>query len=181
MTTDSPITICPERAGDRKAIYEVNLAAFGTEYEPQLVDNVRNSEGFIPELSLVALKGNSVVGHCLFSPITIEDAGSRTPALSLTPVAVLPALQNQGIGSALIRRGIDDARRLGHKIVVIIGHPLYYPRFGFVPARAKGLTVSFKVPDGVFMVMELVPDALSGVSGMVVFPPAFGDPTDEDA
>jgi len=167
------ITIRPETAEDYAAIREVNLLAFGQEIEPRLVEALRESPDFIPELSLVAIEGGQVVGHILFSPMVIETKDGAVPALTLAPLAVRPEFQNQGIGSQLVRRGIERCRTLGQRIVVVVGHPTYYPRFGFSPARARGLEAPFPVPDEAFMVLELAPGALDGVAGMVKYPPAF--------
>ena len=167
------ITIRPETAEDYAAIREVNLLAFGQEVEPRLVENLRRLPDFIPELSLVAIETGQVVGHILFSPMLIETKDGSVPALTLAPLAVRPEFQNQGIGSALVRDGLERCRSLGHKTVVVVGHPAYYPRFGFSPARARGLEAPFPVPDEAFMVLELVPGALDGVAGVVRFPPPF--------
>ena len=167
------LTIRPETADDHAAIHEVNLLAFGQEVEPRLVEALRRLPDFIPELSLVAVEAGQVVGHILFSPIVIETKDGSVPALTLAPLAVRPELQNQGIGSQLVRDGLERCRTLGHRIVVVVGHPPYYPRFGFSPARARGLEAPFPVPDEAFMVLELVPGALDGVAGMVRFPPPF--------
>lgn len=164
-----------EKEEDAEAIHEVNRLAFGQEDESLLIGRVRNSSRFIPELSLVAVKKKKVVGHILFSPVSIETKRGDIPALSLAPMAVLPAFQNQGIGTMLVREGLARCRRLGHNIVVVIGHPGYYPRFGFIPARPKGLEVDFPVPDEAFMVSELIPKALDGVKGTVKYPPEFYD------
>jgi putative acetyltransferase len=167
------ITIRPETTEDYAAIHEVNLLAFGQEIESRLVEALRESPDFIPELSLVAIEGGQVVGHILFSPMVIETKDGAVPALTLAPLAVRPEFQNQGIGSQLVRRGIERCRTLGHRIVVVVGHPTYYPRFGFSPARARGLEAPFPVPDEAFMVLELAPGALDGVAGMIRFPPPF--------
>jgi putative acetyltransferase len=95
------------------------------------------------------------------------------PALALAPMAVHPEFQNQGIGSRLVMEGLERYRSLGHRIVVVLGHPKYYPRFGFTSARAKGLEAPFPVPDEAFMVAELVPGGLDTVSGMTVYPAPF--------
>jgi putative acetyltransferase len=168
------ITIRPETAEDYAAIREVNLLAFGQEIEPRLVEALRESPDFIPGLSLVAVEGSQVVGHILFSPVVIETKDGSVPALTLAPLAVRPEFQNQGIGSQLVRRGIERCRTLGHRIVVVVGHPTYYPRFGFSPARARGLEAPFPVPDEAFMVLELAPGALDGVAGVVRYSPPFG-------
>jgi len=96
-------------------------------------------------------------------------------ALALATLAVRPELQNQGIGSELVRDGLERCRNLGHRIVVVVGHPKYYPRFGFSPARAQSLEAPFPVPDEAFLVLELVAGALTGVAGMVRYPPPFGE------
>lgn len=165
------IAIRPETSADWAAIREVNTRAFGRESEACLVDAVRASASFLPELSLVAVDVECIVGHLLFSAIHIRTADRLVPALALAPVAVLPERQNQGIGSALIRHGLEHCWHLGHRIVVVVGHPDYYPRFGFISARAKGLDAPF--PDTAFMVQELLPGALDGVHGTVEYPPAF--------
>lgn len=155
----------------------MNLLAFGTEDEAHLVETLRKSDDFIPELSLVAINDGRVVGHILFSSISIETQQNDASALALAPMAVRPEFQNRGIGSKLVRHGLKECQRLGYKVVVVVGHPAYYPRFGFSPARAKGLEAPFQVSDEAFLVHELVPGALSGISGMVKYPPAFEEAT----
>jgi putative acetyltransferase len=167
------ITIRQERMEDQSAIHEVNVLAFGREDEARLVATLRRSPSFIPELSLVAVKGGRIVGHILFSQVAIETETDAVPALALAPMAVRPEYQRQGIGSNLVNVGFEECRRLARKIVIVVGHPTYYPRFGFSSAREKGLEVPFHVPDEAFMALELVPGALDGISGMVKFPPAF--------
>ena len=152
----------------------MNKLAFGQEDEPRLVDALRESDDFIPELSLVAVKEEKVVGHILFSPIAIETEIGYVRVLSLAPMAVLPEFQKQGIGSELARKGLRECERFGHEVVVVIGYPEYYPRFGFSSARAKGLEAPFEVPDEAFMVLEINEGALDGISGMIRYPPAFG-------
>jgi putative acetyltransferase len=167
------LVIRAETADDIRDVRKLNKKAFKGNDEAKLVDAVREAGYFIPALSLVAEKGGRIVGHILFTPIRIEEAGGAAPALALAPMAVLPSCQDQGIGSALVKHGLNECRKLGHKIVVVVGHPEYYPRFGFVKAGEKGLKLPFEAPDEVFMVLELVPDALSGVKGTVEYPPAF--------
>ena len=166
-------TMRAETAADRAAIHEVNALAFGREAETELVDALRDSSTFIPALSLVAERDGRVVGHVLLSRIVIRTADGEVPALTLAPVAVHPEFQNQGVGAAMVREGLERARALGHRIVVVIGHPAYYPRFGFAPARPQGLEAPFPIADPPFMALALVPGALDGVRGTVVFPPAF--------
>jgi len=116
-----------------------------------------------------------VVGHILFSPLVIETKDGAVAALALAAMAVRPEVQNQGIGSELVPEGLEWCRSLGHRIVVVVGHPDYYPRFGFSPARARGLEAPFPVPDEAFLALELVPGALDGITGVVQYPPPFSD------
>jgi putative acetyltransferase len=167
------VEIRAEEPDDYIAIHDINLKAFNQEDEPRLVEAIRKSTSFIPGLSLVALQDSKAIGHILFSALNIETESGDAPALSLAPIAVLPEYQNQGIGSMLVRRGLEESKSLGYKIVIVIGHPEYYPRFGFEPARAKGLETSFPAPDEAFMALELVRGALDGITGMVRFSPEF--------
>jgi putative acetyltransferase len=169
------ITIRPETTEDYAATHEVNALAFGREVEAALVEALRGLPDFIPELSLVAVEAGRVVGHILFSPMVIETKEGAVPAVALATLAVRPEFQNQGIGSELVRDGLERCRSLGHRIVVVIGHPAYYPRFGFSPARTRGLEAPFPVPDEAFLALELVPGALDGVAGMVRYPPPFSE------
>lgn len=169
------VEIRKEQSEDIPVISEIHRKAFGGETEPRLVEAIRESDGFIPELSIVAEKDDNVVGHILFSPITIETDNETLSALSLAPMGVLPDHQNQGIGSELVRSGLAGCQKLGHYIVIVIGYPKYYTRFGFVPAAKKGLKVSFDVPDEAFMVFEGITGALEGVSGTVIYPPFFNE------
>ena len=173
------ITIRPERSEDRNAVDEVHALAFGRPDEARLVQELRQSEAFVPKLSLVAVADGRVVGHILFSRIIIESRRGAAPALALAlalaPVSVRPELQNQGIGMRLVREGLKRCRDLGHTIVVVVGHPSYYPRFGFSPAGARGLEAPFAVRDEAFLVLELVPGALDGIRGTVKYPPPFDE------
>jgi len=146
------IVIRSELPEDYDAIEKVNRLAFGQENEARLVEAIREEQGFDPALSLVALRAGQVVGHILFSPIQIKSDQRTIPALALAPMAVLPDFQRQGVGTALVREGLDACRRLGHAIVIVVGHPEYYPRFGFVPAASYGIRAPFDVPDEALMV-----------------------------
>jgi putative acetyltransferase len=114
-----------------------------------------------------------VLGHILFSPIAIEAQEQTFPALALAPLAVTRTRQREGIGSQLVQVGLFKCRELGHSIVVVLGHPHYYPRFGFEKASQFGIQSPFSVPDEVFMVQELKPNALRNVRGMVRYPAYF--------
>jgi len=124
-------------------------------------------------LSLVATYIDKVVGHILFSPVTIESESLSFTAVGLGPMAILPPYQKKGIGSQLIRAGIERCRQAGHEIVVVIGHPDYYPRFGFVPAKPKGIDCEFEAPEEAWMILELREGALAGRRGTVKFQPEF--------
>lgn len=165
------VKIRSETSVDHEAIRQVNRLAFGQDAEARLVDELR--EGGYVRLSLVAEQGGKVVGHILFSDLPIITEGGNVAALTLAPMAVLPELQNQGIGSALVRRGLDECREQGHKIVVVLGHPHFYPRFGFSPKLAEPLSSRFGGGEA-WMAMELVPGALDAAKGRVEYPPPFG-------
>ena len=164
-----------ERKEDIEDIHLVNRLAFGQEDEAVLVERIRESSGFIPELSLVAVKDSQVIGHILFSQIQVETDAENVTVLSLAPMAVLPEFQNAGIGSQLVKAGLKKCQELDYTIIVVIGHPEYYPRFGFIPARKKGLIPPFSVPNEAFLVCELVPDALEGIEGKIKYPPEFDE------
>jgi len=167
------ISIRPEKPEDNLAIHKVNTLAFGRADEAKLVDELRNCPEFIAGLSLVACEAEKIIGHILFSTVTIVKGNKSFPILSLAPMAVHPDYQGQGIGSELAREGLARARGLGYGAVVVIGHPEYYPRFGFSSARARGLQAPFPVPDDAFMVLELSDGALKGIAGTLKYPPAF--------
>ncbi|HSL45392.1 MAG TPA: N-acetyltransferase [Anaerolineales bacterium] len=166
--------IRPETPTDIPAINSVNKQAFDSrEAEPRLVDAIRKSEGFIPELSLLAEENNQIIGHILFSRIHMQCENEQLPALALAPMAVLPEYQKQGIGSALVRRGLEECKHLGHAIIIVLGHPAYYPRFGFSSELAKLLECPFGDCGSAWMALELIPGALDGVRGKIIYPPAF--------
>ncbi|WP_232274621.1 GNAT family N-acetyltransferase [Paenibacillus sp. 481] len=167
--------IRPEQHQDIMAIRTVNNLAFKGEGEAKLVEAIRASAFFVPELSLVAVtnEGAEVIGHVMFSTISIETSSGTVPTLGLAPMAVSPDYQQQGIGSALIRAGLKKCEELGYEHVVVLGHPDYYPKFGFVPAHTKGIACPFPVPAEVFMVLETKSGSLSGINGTVQYPPAF--------
>ncbi|HRH66658.1 MAG TPA: N-acetyltransferase [Bacteroidia bacterium] len=168
------IEIRQGKESDYEAVYEVNKKAFEQEDESKLVDALRGSEAFVPELSLVAVRGDKIVGYILFTKIKIRDeAGHQFDSLALAPVAVDPEFQNMGIGSRLIRNGLHQATELGHTSVIVLGHEQYYPKFGFASAKNWHIKAPFEVPENAFMAIELVPEALKNRSGTVIYPKEF--------
>ena len=165
--------IRPEQPDDYQAVRAVNLAAFDTAVEADLADAMRETPEYVPELSLVAELDGQIVGHALFSEVTVEQEAGELRALSLGPIAVLPNHQNRGIGSALIEHGHRRGRELGYPFVVLIGHPWYYPRFGYQQARQFGLETIWDVSDPVFMVCELESGALKTAAGTIRYPEPF--------
>ncbi|ARV58958.1 GNAT family N-acetyltransferase [Nostocales cyanobacterium HT-58-2] len=149
--------------------------AFGQTKEAALVETIRKSSNFIPELSLVAQENEDVLGHILFSSIVIETSQETFPVLALAPLSVTPLRQRQGIGSKLVEVGLIRCRELNHSIVIIVGEPRYYNRFGFQKASQFGLHSSLPIPDEVFMVLELKPSALMNVNGTVWYPTYFNE------
>jgi putative acetyltransferase len=162
--------IRPERPEDVPGIRHVNRTAFDTVAEADLVDALRQQAR--PIVSLVAIEGEAVIGHILFSPVTLLPH-PELPMMGLAPMAVLPAMQRLGIGSALVRSGLDECRRLGCAAVVVLGHAEYYPRFGFKAASAFDLASEYDVPADVFMALELEPGALRHKAGTIRYHPAF--------
>ena len=165
--------IRPELPDDASAIFEVHLQAFAQDGESRLVNALRDDGNINPELSLVAVHDDRIIGHILFCPITIVSGTVETPALALAPLGVHQDYQCMGIGAALIEAGLEECRRLGHRIVIVVGHPGYYPRFGFTAAKDSQITAPFPCPDEAFMALPLKPGALDGIGGMVRYPAAF--------
>jgi putative acetyltransferase len=170
MTSRSDIIFRREHAGDRDAIRLVNEAAFGRPDEADLVDRLR-TEGAVLA-SFVAERDNQTVGHILFSRMLIDTPSGPAPAVALAPMAVAPEHQRLGVGGGLIRHGLDWLRGRGEQVVIVLGHPEYYPRFGFSSVRARALESPF--PTEAFMALELSPGALDGLRGLVRYPNAFG-------
>jgi putative acetyltransferase len=166
----SAFAIREESPQDHSQVRVVNEAAFGRPDEADLIDRLRHEGAAL--LSLVAERENQVVGHVMFSRMTILTAQGPLAAVSLAPMAVRPENQHQEIGSQLIRRGLDMLRERGERIVIVLGHKDYYPRFGFSSDLARNLTSPF--PPEAFMALELVTGSLAGVQGEVRYPATFG-------
>ncbi|CAM3726329.1 GNAT family N-acetyltransferase [Mesobacillus thioparans] len=167
--------IRPEDIHDIHGISVLNRAAFENgENEARLVELIRDSEHFIPALSLVAVdEKGEIIGHILFSVISLVTNQGVIPTMSLAPMAVKPEYQNSGIGSALVTEGLKKCKSLGYQHVFVLGHPNFYPKFGFQPSKNFGIQAPFPVPDEVFMAIELEYGSLNGLEGKIEYPPAF--------
>lgn len=168
------LIIRQENKSDIQVVYEINTLAFGQENEAKLVDLLRDSDTFIPDLSLVAAIKNNIVGHILFTKIKIVDDNQNIfESLALAPMAIRPGFQKIGIGGQLIRAGLEKAGKLNFKSVIVLGHKHYYPKFGFVPTSKWNIKSPFDVPTEAFMGIELIEDGLKNVSGTVKYPEQF--------
>jgi putative acetyltransferase len=167
------LTIRRENPEDIDSIRYVHNQAFAGVVEGDIVDKLRNRS--VVTLSLVAVLDGQIVGHILFSPVAVEAEDSCFEAIALGPMAVLPEYQRRGIGSRLVRAGLVECRLLSHEIVVVLGHPEYYPRFGFVQSNPTGITCAFEVPAEAWMVLELQNGALTGRSGTVRYQAEFSE------
>jgi putative acetyltransferase len=165
------LTLRGETPEDIPAIHHVHTAAFGQPNEADLVDALRWHNALT--ISLIAILGGRLVGHIAFSPVTITSSTATMEALGLAPMAVLPAYQRQGIGSKLVEAGLTACHRTPYGIVVVLGHPHYYPRFGFVPAKPLGIVWEHDAPEEAFMVKEIQKDALAQTRGVVKYRPEF--------
>lgn len=162
----------PETPADHEAVGRLLVEAFGGPAEARLVELLRASPAYVPELALVAELDGAVVGHILFSVVAVA-AQTDTPALALAPMAVAPDHQRAGIGTALVRAGLERAEARPEAAVIVLGHPGYYPRFGFVPASGFGIEPPWPdIPDDAFLVRPL-PAYTEACRGVVVYDPAF--------
>ncbi|MCS3531888.1 GNAT family N-acetyltransferase [Chryseobacterium sp. JUb7] len=179
------ITIRQEEERDYSEVSEMIEIAFrNIEYsdhqEHFLVEKLRKSEAFVPELSIVAeLMGNNhdsikIIGHILFTKICVENGSEFYESLALAPVSVHPEFQHQGIGAQLITYGHSVAKKLGYQSVILIGHENYYPKFGYEKTRNFDISFPFDIPEENGMATELVKDSLKNVKGIVKYPEEFG-------
>jgi putative acetyltransferase len=165
-------SIRSERTGDEQAIYAVNCRAFGRDAEPKIVDALRSS---CPEgISLVAERDGRIVGHILFTPAWIEGEKGKTDGMGLGPMAVLPEHQGKGIGSALVRAGLEELRKQKALFVVVVGHSWFYPKFGFEQAARYSVRCEHdQVPDEAFMIVVFDRKQFQGVEGVARERPEF--------
>ncbi|MCO4780680.1 MAG: N-acetyltransferase [Candidatus Cloacimonetes bacterium] len=157
-----------ESVSDKKAVYEINKQAFPGDDEAKLVDALR--ENADPIVSLVAELKGQVIGHILFSPVTLSSRPDLK-LMGLAPMAVLPEFQKQGIGSKLVNESVSKCKDLEFAGIVVLGHPDYYPKFGFVPSVNFGIKCTYDVPDEAFMVLELKEGVFK--AGVVSYHPEF--------
>ncbi|GAB2935067.1 GNAT family N-acetyltransferase [Rheinheimera gaetbuli] len=163
-------TVRAETKTDFAAVAELTLTAFNNTTEAQLIACLRQQCSNC--ISLVAERHGQIVGHVMFSPATLDNAPG-VKLMALAPMAVRKVIQNQGIGSALVRAGLELCKKHDIAAVVVLGHPAYYPRFGFSPASRFNISGPWQAPDSSFMLLELKPGALKGKSGRVQYHPAF--------
>jgi putative acetyltransferase len=164
------VVVRRESADDISAVRAVNEAAFGRTEEADLVDRLRNEGAVLA--SFVAEQNGRVVGHILFSRTLIETADESVPSVALAPMAVSPSHQRRGIGTRLVRFGVQWLVTRGERSVLVLGHPHFYQQFGFSTDRARMLATPF--PPDAFMALELVAGALDGLRGTVRYPAGFG-------
>jgi len=171
--TMKDMKIREETSTDFKGVWELNAAAFETEVEANLVNLLRESG--ISYISLVAEQNEKMIGHILFTPVVLEGDNSGIKLAGLAPMAVIPNLQKLGIGSRLVAEGIKHCKSMGFDAIVVLGHPEYYPRFGFVPSVNYNIVSEYDVPDEAFMILELNKGCLKGKQGKIKYHKAFSN------
>ena len=167
------VRVREELSEDINAIRSVNTQAFGRTQESDVIDKLRRNCSDL--LSLVAVRQNEIVGHILFSPAIVESEDRTTRGMGLAPIAVQPEYQRQGIGSELIRAGIAHLKSRRCPFVIVLGHPKYYPRFGFERASHHGIRSEWQVPDEAFMILMLDESEMEGITGTAKYRPEFAD------
>jgi putative acetyltransferase len=167
------LIIRAEQKGDQQEIAQILRQAFGSDDEVTLVDRLRESG--IPLLSLVAETEGHLVGHILFSPVTLSGALTTIAIAGLAPMAVLPPWQNKGIGSKLVEAGLEECTKAGYDAVVVLGHSGFYPRFGFTPSVAYNIQSEYDIPAEVFMIKPLKEKSLADCSGTIKYHQAFNE------
>ncbi len=166
------IRIRKEQTDDLPLVHKLNALAFETAAEADLVDVLRAKAQ--PVVSLVAVDDHAIVGHIMFTPVALYGKPSLK-IMALAPMAVTPDRQRCGIGSALVSEGIDRCAKIGAGAMVVLGHPAYYPRFGFAPASTMKIKCAYDVPDEAFMILELTADYLARAAGTIKYHQAFAD------
>lgn len=169
-----------ETKNDYKAVFNLIKEAFKNEAlsdhkEQFLVERLRKSDAFIPELSIVAEIDKKIVGYILTTKLKIKNESNEFESLALAPVSVLPEFQGKGIGGKLIIESHKKAKELGHKSIVLLGHENYYPKFGYQQADTFGIEFPFNVPKQNCMAVELIENGLKNVNGMVEYPKEFNE------
>ena len=161
------MNIREEKSTDIGAIWNINTDAFETEEEANLVNVLRDSGCTF--ISLVAEVNNNAVGHILFTPVELTGNKNKLKIIGLAPMAVLHKYQNKGIGSQLVKTGLEHCKSKDYDAVVVLGHPGYYPKFGFAPSVTYGIKSEYEVPDEAFMMLELVPNSLKNHQGIIKY------------
>lgn len=161
------IGIRAEQPGDLEAVREVNRRAFGREDEGRIIDALRANGAVL--LSLIASVQGRVVGHIMYSPLFVGEVEGA----ALGPMAVVPEHQRQGVGSVLVRTGNEQLTRAGCPFIAVVGHPGFYPRFGFRPASSYRITCEWNVPDEAFMALVLDEAKMRAVAGVATYRPEF--------
>ena len=172
------ISIRQETPSDYPAVAEAIKSAYedvgySNHREQFMAERLRNSGAFVPQLSLVAEVDRKIVGHLMLTKIFIHNQEKSIASLALAPLSVVPEFQGKGVGSQLVTEGHRLAKALGYQSVVVLGHPGYYPRFGYEPMKKYGLELPFLVREENCMIISLAEHGLSGVTGKVVYPPEF--------
>jgi putative acetyltransferase len=167
------INIRQETPSDYDAVRRVNMISFGRKNEAELVDRLRKTDSFIPELSLVALEGERIIGHLLITKVHVTSNERSITLLALSPMCVIPEYQNKGVGTRMVEAAIRICRGLNYPAIVVLGHPPFYSRLGFVESGLYGIKSPFDAPPEAYMVYILVEELSGHVAGVVTYPDEF--------